>query len=801
IVSPPQQPQAESWDAMQARDRKARDRQRLAASTEAVAVKTAAASPSSVQEAPLGILPQPGPAAPAPGDSPAFAAPLPSSDAPQTINNGFPALSINDSGFIPPDTMGAVGPNHFVEIINGAVGIFTKSGTRLSRVSLDSFFTVAVGATTYPRGGSFDPRVLYDLRSGRFFATAMERGSPSGQDNGIILAVSRTGNAAGTWDKYFLPVGQPNDTQSYFTDYSTLGVDDNGVYFGMTIFASGGGASVKLAAIPKAPLIAASPSLGALTQFPNVSGMYSSPQPALNFDPVAPTDPAFIVASQPALGNVVYRTITWSGGTPTLSSSTSVVNTPAFGNVLTAPASGSTTNINNGDFRLMMAVIRNGSLWTSRTVGVNASGGAPGADRNGCEWFQLGVSGSSLSLAQTGRVFDPAASNPRFYFYPSIVVNGQGHAAMGFSGVAASEFVGAYFTGRLSSDPAGTMGSVDLLKAGEGSYTRLDGSGRNRWGDYTYTSLDPNDDMTIWTIQEYAAASNNWRTWVAELLAPPPAAPISATPATVPRLEPTVTVVITGDATAGAGFYDPGPGFPNRLTASVSGGVVVNSVTYVDPTHVTLDLNTTSASPGPVNVTITNPDGQSRTGTGILTVGAPRAEIPIIDLNGSDGAGIDFAATFTEQTPRLAEDTDMTVTDANSANLASATVTLTNPLNGASETLSANTTGTSITANYNAGTGVLTLTGPDAVANFQQVLGTVTYNNTSDNPNTTARVITFTVTDTDTPTPNTSETATTTLSITAVNDPPIIALPSGAVTYPENAPAVILDAQATVADP
>ena len=43
-------------------------------------------------------------------------------------------------------------------------------------------------------------------------------------------------------------------------------------------------------------------------------------------------------------------------------------------------------------------------------------------------------------------------------------------------------------------------------------------------------------------------------------------------------------------------------------------------------------------------------------------------------------------------------------------------------MNGASEVLAANTAGTSITANYDSGTGILTLSGADTVANYQQVL-------------------------------------------------------------------------------
>ena len=106
------------------------------------------------------------------------------------------------------------------------------------------------------------------------------------------------------------------------------------------------------------------------------------------------------------------------------------------------------------------------------------------------------------------------------------MVNGQGHAAIGFSGSNASQFVASYFTGRLASDVPGTMGTVELIKAGEAAYTLTDGIGRNRWGDYSYTSLDPDDDMTFRTIQEYADTptffSSSWGTVVAQLLSPAP---------------------------------------------------------------------------------------------------------------------------------------------------------------------------------------------------------------------------------------------------------------------------------------
>ncbi|MEZ5728592.1 MAG: FG-GAP-like repeat-containing protein [Burkholderiaceae bacterium] len=146
---------------------------------------------------------------------------------------------------------------------------------------------------------------------------------------------------------------------------------------------------------------------------------------------------------------------------------------------------------------------------------------------------------------------------------------------------------------------------------------------------------------------------------------------------------------------------------------------------------------------------------------------APELEL---DANDSSGAGGgNFSATFTENGgPVSIADIDATVADPDSANLDSITVTITNLLDGASEVLAANTGGTSITASYVPGTGVLTLSGSDTLANYQQVLRTITYDNTAEALNTAARVVSFVANDGS----FSSATVSTTVTVAAVNDPP-----------------------------
>jgi len=89
-------------------------------------------------------------------------------------------------------------------------------------------------------------------------------------------------------------------------------------------------------------------------------------------------------------------------------------------------------------------------------------------------------------------------------------------------------------------------------------------------------------------------------------------------------------VTLLGTSDGDTGFFDPGAGFSNRIaTASAAPDVTVNSITYNNPTNVTLHLTVAGgATPGARTLTVTNPDGQSATSaSGILTSRAAAPQI------------------------------------------------------------------------------------------------------------------------------------------------------------------------------
>ncbi|HJT65247.1 MAG TPA: Ig-like domain-containing protein [Pyrinomonadaceae bacterium] len=177
-------------------------------------------------------------------------------------------------------------------------------------------------------------------------------------------------------------------------------------------------------------------------------------------------------------------------------------------------------------------------------------------------------------------------------------------------------------------------------------------------------------------------------------------------------------------------------------------------------------------------------DDQGNTGTGGPLTDTDSVNITV---NGANDAPVVTASggnlSYTENGAAAAIDSGLTVADNDSPNLTGATVAITGNFASGQDVL-AFTNQLGITGNYNSGTGVLTLTGTASVANYQTALRSVTYQNSSDNPSTAIRTVTFTVND-----GTTTGSATRGISVTAVNDAPVNVVP-GSQTTPQNTPLV-----------
>jgi hypothetical protein len=462
---------------------------------------------------------------PAPSLRPKAPSAVPASLAP-ALSSNFAGLT--DTGWIPPDTMGAVGPSHLLSTLNGGVGIFSKAtGAKLSQVTLQAFWASLGTGAGEPANFPFDPKVAYDQHSGRFVITTLgSNPSPDPSSSWLMIAVSATSDPGGTWNKWAIST---NDNNTHWADFDGLGLDNNNIYVTANMYGGSGG--VKIWVIPKPQLLAGANPI-AWTEFFNPPGYGFTMQPAHVHGASSAeylVHQGYSITGPPLQRFLRLSSITFPSGTPTFTDLGYIrVDPYPIFSLPKAPQPGTTRLIETNDQRLLNAVMRNGTLWTTHTVADNANSMTQVA------WYQLDPATASPTSpgvpVQQGRI----SHATRSYYYPSIAVNATGDVGIGFSGSSPAEYAGAYYTARGAYDSPGTVQEVATLKAGLSPYFKDFGAGRNRWGDYSATCVDPVDDLTFWTLQEYAASQDNtWATWWGSFfLASPPAAPagLSATP-------------------------------------------------------------------------------------------------------------------------------------------------------------------------------------------------------------------------------------------------------------------------------
>ncbi len=144
---------------------------------------------------------------------------------PGTLAN-FEGLSNQDNfdifGFRvnPPDPVGDVGPNHYVEMINLVFGVYDKQGNLLlGPVDTGTLWAgFEVEDCTDPSG---DPIVVYDQFTDRWILSQFTtRFTPNPQDDVFYncVAISQTGDPTGAYYRYAFTTG------NFFPDYPKYGV-------------------------------------------------------------------------------------------------------------------------------------------------------------------------------------------------------------------------------------------------------------------------------------------------------------------------------------------------------------------------------------------------------------------------------------------------------------------------------------------------------------------------------------------------------------------------------------------------
>ena len=423
------------------------------------------------------------------------------------VGNGFVGpqgtFSVNSA---PPDTTGDVGPNNYVQMVNTDFAVFSKTGTVLyGPVPTNTLWSGFGGGCQTDNDG--DGSVVYDRAADRWIlAQFAVSSSPSGPFSECV-AVSQTGDPTGAYYRYAF-------SYSDFPDYPKLGVWPDGYYATYNMFNAAGTAFLgsQACAFDRTKMLAglaASQQCFATSDTQTPGGLLPSHLDGATAPPAGA--PNYLVGLGPSAGTLTTFTLHVDWTTPANSALTgpTLLSVAAFsqlcGGGSCVPQTGTTTKLDSLADRLMYRLdYRNFGDHEALVVGHAVTVATAGA---GMRWYELRVSGGALTVFQQGTY----APDTKYRWMGSLALNASGDIGMGFSVSSGTSHPGLHVTGRLSSDAPGTMpqGETTIID-GAGSQT----AGLTRWADYSTTSVDPVDDCTFWTTNEYLPVNGsfNWRT-------------------------------------------------------------------------------------------------------------------------------------------------------------------------------------------------------------------------------------------------------------------------------------------------
>jgi hypothetical protein len=444
----------------------------------------------------------------------------------------------------PPDPVGDVGPNHYVEMANLIFAVYSKTGTLLlGPVDTGTLWAgFPVEDCTDPSG---DPIVVYDQLADRWIISQFTTRFTAVPQNDVFyncVAISQTGDPTGAYYRYAFTTG------NFFPDYPKYGVWRDSYVITTREFGPTIEYGIGVYALDKNKMINGEPAR-AVSFF--IDGNDAALLPLIG-DGLLPADidgkdkpkeDAVIplVGTQDDGGgygatfdalNIWNLDVKWQS-TPVASLSLAAqLAVASFDSVFPcAPTSRDCLpqpGITNPAQYLDILSYRQRPTW--RLAYRNFKGyealvtnqsveAAPGVA--GARWYEIRRTGASYSLYQQGTY---APSDGVHRWMGSIAQDKKGSMGLGYSVVNGTNvFPGIRYTGRLAGDPLGQM------TLGEGVIVNGSGVQRttnSRWGDYTSMNVDPVDDCTFWYVNEYYTLAGQissvagWQTRIASFKLP-----------------------------------------------------------------------------------------------------------------------------------------------------------------------------------------------------------------------------------------------------------------------------------------
>lgn len=441
-----------------------------------------------------------------------------------TISHNFDGIpdSANASanGFldVPPDENLAVGATQVVEVINIAYQVFNKTtgASVQAPKQISSIFTGVSGLCGQgPTSPDYtDPIVLYDKKAGRWFIAIAAANSSFSTGNECI-AVSSTSDATGTYHRYVFSFGT-----NVFNDYDKFGVWPDAYYGAYNLFSPTAFLGAKACAYQRSAILAGTTAKAVC--FTNVHEFSFLPSDLDGATVPAVGEPNFLVDlfSTNTLHLFKFHVDFTTPSNSRFTGPIAIAVTPftqacaATGTCI--PQAGTSQQLDSlGDRLMFRLAYRN--FGTHESLVVNHAAKTSVAV-SGVRWYEIRNPNITPVVFQQGTLTNGGTS----LWMGSIAMDKVGDIALGFSESSSTIHPSVAFTGRVPSDPLGTMEGIKLIFAGSGSQTGGTAKGGNRWGDYSGMAIDPANDCTFWYVNEYIPSNGsfNFHTRVASFKFP-----------------------------------------------------------------------------------------------------------------------------------------------------------------------------------------------------------------------------------------------------------------------------------------
>jgi hypothetical protein len=412
----------------------------------------------------------------------------------------------------PPDTVGDVGPNHYVQAVNQSVStvrvISKADGSTLKTFAVQTMTTVS------PCNSGFcDPVVLYDRAADRWLITELPRTTGN-----VCVYVSASPDPTGTFYAYSFPV------ESSLTDYPKYGVWPQGVSGGSYLIGVNAGSGGRdIIALDRSKMLQGLP---ATYQKKTVPGLPNSgfqlvlpsttqgPTPPPNGEPaifIRPRDDEAQDGASTPYDLLELWALTVDFATPANTTFTQLpsiqigdydMSLCGLGNTWNCMPQPGTTQKLDPIREPLHFPLQYRNFGDHQTLVGTFPEDVDGTDHAALRWFELRKTGAGAwTLFQEGLV---GGEGNIHRSVGSIAMDQSGNIAMGYTrtGTAAPNYPSIYYKGRLASDPPGTMpqGEFPIQDATTSK------TGNERWGDYSGIGVDPVDDCTFWYTSEYGGS-------------------------------------------------------------------------------------------------------------------------------------------------------------------------------------------------------------------------------------------------------------------------------------------------------